>query len=338
MESNPLITIAICTYNRADLLKLALDSLVNQDYDRTQFEVIVINNNSTDNTLKICKKYESDFSNYKIITETKQGLSHARNRAYNELSTDYIAYIDDDAQAPENYIEKAIRIIKEHKPDAFGGPIYPFYLSPKPDWFKDEYEIRMHHPKTGWFTKGSISGSNMIFKKTMLQKLGGFDPDLGMRGEEIKYGEESFLIQKALQNNYKFYYDTDLIIKHFVPEYKMHLPYFLHRYLNSGKTFTKSDNISNTTKKLYKNINEINQIIELIAFETNEEVQKIKSGGKTNETFIIEKVFKRFHKLAQLDSENQIIINSQKSIIEKILTFNLEKILNRLCRNKNKSL
>ena len=88
-----------------------------------------------------------------------------------------MAYIDDDAKASPDWLNVAFEIINSITPAplCLGGPIYPFYLTPKPIWFKDEYEVRSWGPDSRWLSKGeSFSGSNMIWKKEVFITFGGF--------------------------------------------------------------------------------------------------------------------------------------------------------------------
>lgn len=197
MDSSQKISVVICTYNRSELLKLAIQSVCNQSADKEEFELIIVDNNSSDNTSEIVANFSALHSNIKYIKEINQGLSYARNRGYAESRASYVAYLDDDAKANSEWVEKAINLTETYEPDAFGGPIYPYYLTQKPDWFKDEYQTFNLYDYTGWMKKEhSLSGSNMIFKKEILQEFNGFSINLGMKGNQQAYGEESDLIER----------------------------------------------------------------------------------------------------------------------------------------------
>ena len=107
----PMITVVVCTYNRANLLFYTLKSLATQIVDKSVYQVLVVNNNSNDKTEEVVNIFISRFSNFRIINEYSQGLSHARNRGYKESLTQWVVYMDDDARAPENYIQRILYII-----------------------------------------------------------------------------------------------------------------------------------------------------------------------------------------------------------------------------------
>jgi glucosyl-dolichyl phosphate glucuronosyltransferase len=75
-----------------------------QNFNSKLYEVLVVNNNSTDDTQKVLEKYVEKHDNYKCVIEKNQGLSFARNRAYKEANGEWIAYIDDDAYGKKDYM------------------------------------------------------------------------------------------------------------------------------------------------------------------------------------------------------------------------------------------
>ncbi|HPP03569.1 MAG TPA: glycosyltransferase family 2 protein [Spirochaetota bacterium] len=261
--SNIKLSIIVCVYNGEKDIGRCLDSLVNQKASPDLFEVIVVNNNSTDRTQEIADSYYGKIKNYKVVTEYAIGLSNARNRGYKESIANYVGYIDDDAKARPDYIEKAIRIIEEIQPDIFGGPIYPFYVSEKPEWFKDQYEIRLAQKETGFMNRGTLSGSNIIFKKELLRLYNGFNPALGMEGDNLGYGEETKLVERAFKEKRKIYYDVDLIVEHIVPPFKMNILYFIVKAFkgsyqmvstNQQESIIYLDEISMKFKNLFNDI------------------------------------------------------------------------------------
>ncbi len=233
------ISVLVCTYNRSKLLAGVLESLVNQSLDRSLYEIIIADNASTDNTKQTVMDYMGKYSDWSLryIYESNQGLSNARNAGYRQAKAEYVAYIDDDAKADKHWLRNIVKAIKKTKADVLGGPIYPFYLTEKPKWFLDKYEIRSHG-ETARFLQNDeyISGSNMVFKKQLLHLLAGFDPDLGMKSAKISYGEEIKLIIEARKRlgNIKIYYSPEIIVYHLVPAEKMTMKYFMVSKLKHG--------------------------------------------------------------------------------------------------------
>jgi glycosyltransferase involved in cell wall biosynthesis len=234
-----LISVIICTYNRAALLANCLESLLKQQPPPDAGEIIVVDNNSTDNTKELVSQYKSKIPHLKYVFEKNQGLSYARNRGCAEAGAIYLCYLDDDAAAPPEYLSNIARIINEYSPDILGGPVYPYYTTNKPRWFKDEYETRKYADKSGFSASAAVSGGNYIIKKNLLEKLGMFDVKLGMIGGKMGLGEERKVLEQyrsvtpaAAQ---KVYYALDCYINHHVPREKMTLRYLIKRSYTAGK-------------------------------------------------------------------------------------------------------
>jgi len=233
----PFLSVIICTYKRPGLLREALQSMLDQKLDRSHFEVIVVDNNSEDETPEVVAEISRQAPNIRYVREHKQGLSHSRNRGCDEARGDYVIYLDDDAKAHLKYLLLVRETIQKHNPDIMGGPIYPYYTETKPAWFKDEYEIRHHARETGWSKSCSVSGSSFVIKKELLISLGKFDPNLGMIGDTVRLGEE-----RAVLNRYrlrpveeqKVYYNLGCLVYHHVPLAKMTPRYLLKRYFVAG--------------------------------------------------------------------------------------------------------
>jgi glycosyltransferase involved in cell wall biosynthesis len=200
----------------------------------------VVDNNSKDNTFHLVSTYLAAHENVRYVTESKQGLSHARNRGCDEARGKYLAYLDDDAKAPQGYLSEILKLIDEHSPDILGGPIYPYYTSKKAWWFTDDYEIREYASQSGFIKICRASGGNFVIRKDLLVELGMFDPDFGMVGGKIGLGEERVLFDSyrdsRQKDQLKFYYSMEAYVEHHVPSYKMTITYMLKRYYTSGRT------------------------------------------------------------------------------------------------------
>lgn len=231
------LTVIICTHNRREYIADCLHSLSKQTIDFDNYQVLVIDNASGDDTYGFVTGYLSQYNlpNFTIIKEPEVGLSNARNRGLAETQSDYIAFIDDDARVPENWIETALQIITEHQPDIFGGPAYPIFPSGKPEWYKDEYGVRGDMGETGFIKKGFIIGTNIFFRRELLIEYGGFDPELGMKGNSIGYHEETRLVNRAFAEDRKVYYSKELFVRDYIPDYKLSLAFYIYGRYKSGR-------------------------------------------------------------------------------------------------------
>jgi glycosyltransferase involved in cell wall biosynthesis len=238
------ISVVIATYNRAELLAGALHSLAEQTLDPLQFEIVVVDNGSTDETPGVVSEFQLGHAKLhtKLISEKRPGLGRARNTGDEHAEGRLIAFLDDDARAAQDWLEKALRCFEEISPTplAVGGLIRPFYLAPKPDWFKDEYETRSWGSEPRFLSRGeTFSGSNMIFIKEVLRDHGSFSERFGMEGERLSVGEETALFDEIWRRNPEalLYYAPDLVVRHAVPAGKMTVSYILKRALVEGQAW-----------------------------------------------------------------------------------------------------
>ena len=119
-----LFSVVICTYNRASLLPTALQTVCEQALDCTEYEVLVVDNNSTDETRFVTESFMQRYSNVRYCFEPQQGLSYARNRGWREARGKYVAYTDDECKVPPQWLTVAKEVIIKHyqKWARFGRP------------------------------------------------------------------------------------------------------------------------------------------------------------------------------------------------------------------------
>lgn len=233
---SPKISVIVCTYNRVDLLAHVLQSLAEQTVSPEKYEIIVVDNKSTDSTGKYMEKFSHSHRNVCYIYEPQQGLSHARNRGWQEAEGEYAAYIDDDARAQNDWIEK-IEAFTARQPDAaaFGGPYSWLSLKPLPSWFNPSYASWSLGTEERPVKRGEwLKGTNMIFKRSLLQDLNGFDTKLGMTGQSLSYGEEVSLQVKIMNKGFSIFYVPDIRVEHLVADYKLKMSWFIKSIFYRG--------------------------------------------------------------------------------------------------------
>jgi glycosyltransferase involved in cell wall biosynthesis len=232
------ISVVICTYNRADLLKIAIDSLLKQSLDAAEFEILIIDNNSKDTTQRVGSAYAKNHKNVTYFLEEKVGLSHARNRGYLEAKGNYVAYADDDCNLPIDWLLNAKNVILDNDFAVLGGPVYPFYIDRKPSWYKDIYELYEFGNVARFLNNDELLiGCNIIFRKDVLYQFNGFNPEFGMTGNTIGYAEEADLqirIRTALLNE-AIFYDPQLYVNHLVRFEKTTLAWLIKSFYARGK-------------------------------------------------------------------------------------------------------
>jgi glycosyltransferase involved in cell wall biosynthesis len=238
------ISVIICTYNRSDYISKSLNSLAQQTLPVDQYEIIIVNNNSTDHTETLCNTFSQKYPdlNCFYFIEKQQGLSYARNRGIAESSVDILIFMDDDAQADKNYLQEILHFFETTpSAEACGGRIYPDFESKKPDWMSPfllplTSTIDMGNKiKLFKGTKYPV-GANMAFKKEVFQKYGMFNPDLGRKGNNLDGSEEKDIFMKIKKDKEKIYYLPSAIVTHQVPDKRLTFDFFKRQALGIGKS------------------------------------------------------------------------------------------------------
>ena len=233
----PLISVIICTFNRAEMLKKALLSLQAQTLPAAEFEIIVVDNNSTDNTKVVVDEVAQTCPNLRYCKELKQGLSNARNAGLELAKGEFVAYTDDDCVIPKQWLETAVGVIKNVRPSVFGGPYRAMYNTKKPVWFKDDYGSRDFGATAKALPREYLSGNNIFFDRHLLELTGGFDRNLGMTGYRVAYGEE-VAVQKSIRTRFPdrpIFYDPALYVSHLVRLEKMTLSWLIRAFFSKGR-------------------------------------------------------------------------------------------------------
>ena len=236
------LSIIICTYNRANWLGAALASLAEQTLARDRYEVLLVDNNSTDATVDVVAAYKEKIANLNYLKEVRQGLSHARNLGWQSARGEFVAFMDDDARAAPDWCERIVAAFRNvtPRPVSVGGKILPLFESPLPSWFSPEIEVRSWGETAGFLEESrrryGFSGSNMSFPREVLARYGGFSANLGMQGRKIRLGEDSYLFSRIQERQPYFWYDPQLVVYHLVPQRNLTLRYRLNRAFAAGRS------------------------------------------------------------------------------------------------------
>ena len=238
------ISIIVCTYNRDKYIYDTLSKIARNNFPSEGYEIVLINNNSTDNTEEECKRFQKDYpkTNYQYHIETQQGLSFARNRGIKESHGDMLVFLDDDAFVKDNYLTLLSAYLKQYPDaDAFGGKITPLFESGKtPEWIgKWSYSWVSALNKGNQvclFTRKSYPiGANMGIRRSALPE-GLFNTDLGRKKDNLMGGEEKDLFNRIKEKNAKIYYFPKIEVMHVIPEKRVQKDFIRQLALGVGKS------------------------------------------------------------------------------------------------------
>lgn len=170
-------SVVIPAYNEAEYVAKAITAVKNQNLPRSQFEIIVVDNNSTDNTSEIAKKTGAD----KVLKEKKQGTNLARQRGFEESQGEIVVFLDADCEVPPDWLERIEKNLNRNGVAAVSGPYdYGFGGIKKlaDDFYTGfvfKYLDRILY-FLFWKKAGVIIGGNLGVWRWALEKIGGLPP------------------------------------------------------------------------------------------------------------------------------------------------------------------
>ena len=228
--ANPEISVIICSYNRARYIREALESLYRQDADKSTYEVIVVDNNSIDDTDEVCHTFLNNHQDLKAqyLKEAQQGSSFARNRGAYVAKGSILVFMDDDAVAESDFISGYIKLFKEI-PDAVGagGRIIPRYIPDEPTWMSYYVSSLVgnfdYSPVQCMFKQGKYPlESNMAVRADAFKRISGFNTDLpGVKGTLRIGGEGKDFFYRLTADGSNIIYDPAIRVMHVVETAKL---------------------------------------------------------------------------------------------------------------------
>jgi glycosyltransferase involved in cell wall biosynthesis len=250
--------VIICTYNRCESLKDALESLSRQECDWSLVaEIIIVDNNSTDGTKKLIHSYADSFkTKLKYFKEEKQGKSHALNLGITSSQSDVLVFTDDDVILDSQWLGEIIRFFNENEVDVLGGRVLPLYPSQTPQWVKENQQY-LRGPIVYYdygediidFNSGKICsfiGANVVFKRKVFDATGLFNVNIGPGQGTLSEDIEMFV--RALKKGKKMIYDGKALVMHPVDPHRMTLRYIAKWNFQQGKTNAIFEAIENENK------------------------------------------------------------------------------------------
>lgn len=235
------ISAIVCTLDRAAYLELALASLARQNVPRETFEVIVVDNGSTDDTAATVDRARASLPDLLLVDEPRKGLSHARNAGLAHARGAIVAYLDDDAEASPDWLAALLGCFAASTPApaCAGGPIDAIWDGPRPPWLADTmlpYLTVMDWglPAGDLPEERYIAGANMAFDRDRLRALGGFPTTLGRVGTNLLSNEE-LVVQRALRGRGgRCVWDPRVRVGHHVHPARLRRVWFVRRYYWQG--------------------------------------------------------------------------------------------------------
>ncbi|MBK8768254.1 MAG: glycosyltransferase family 2 protein [Burkholderiaceae bacterium] len=249
------LTVAICTWNRADLLSQTLSELSLATPPQQGWEVVVVNNKCTDTTDEVIARFQDSLP-LRRVYEGEPGLSNARNAALDNARGAYIVWTDDDILMSRNWLT-AYETAFASWPQAavFGGPIRPWFDGQPPDWLASVidqigsvYGVRdLAAEPCALELPGKLPYGANYAVRTLEQRLHRYDAALGRKGKGGALGEETAVLTAIMKKGGTGRWIPQASVRHFIPRDHQTLQYLRAYYTLCGRTQALAAPLHGTT-------------------------------------------------------------------------------------------
>ena len=226
-------SVVIATYNRADELLKTLESLSRLQVAEP-WEVVIVDNNSSDNTKEVVLKASSNFPvPLRYFFEPQQGRSAALNTGIKAAQGEIIATTDDDVRLEEDWLSNADRALQSLGCDYLGGKALPIWSGKRPAWLPAERSIHWavialldYGPKSLPLVDYVPIGVNMVFRREAFERAGLWNNTIGRKAGTLLGQEVREWCARARAANLKGFYTPDLVVHHVIPADRLTKKYF----------------------------------------------------------------------------------------------------------------
>ncbi|HMR62573.1 MAG TPA: glycosyltransferase family 2 protein [Anaerolineae bacterium] len=232
-------SIIIATYNRAFYLSRCLAALATLETDPTKFEIIIVDNNSSDNTRDISLNFTQAHLTLKTryMCEIKQGSSHARNRGVEESCGEIVCFLDDDSVPTPDWLNVLLEMFNDPQMGCVGGPsILDYQGQELPYWLQGDlqgllssYALPYSEPtQVSRWTEFPLS-CNMAIRRSIFTDLGFLRTDLGKLADQTLAAGDTELADRITKAGWKVVYVPEMCVRHFVQPEKLSITYLYQR-------------------------------------------------------------------------------------------------------------
>ncbi len=247
MKELPFVSVIIPTCNRADYISLTIDSFLKQSYPGNLYEIIICDNDSTDNTKEVVESYsKKNGEKIRYLFEKRQGLHYARNYAAQNAKGELLYYTDDDTIADINLLSELVKVFENDEIGCATGRILPKWECPPPKWVQKyccNFLLSLNDLGESIIIKDydlGVFGCHEAVRKDAFFAAGGSHPDLFGSAPGLGDGETGLNNDiKAL--GYKFAYVGTSIIYHVMPKRRMTQKYLNNRFIYNGNAESYTD-------------------------------------------------------------------------------------------------
>lgn len=251
------ITVILCTYNRCQDLAKALNSFAVQTLPTTtDWEVLVMDNNSTDGTRELATGFCGRYPNrFRYLYEPRPGKSYALNTGIREARGDVLAFTDDDVTVEPTWLQNLTASLHNGEWAGAGGRTLPQEAFAPPRWLSSKGQYAL--APLALFDRGSQAGdlneapfgNNMAYRKAMFEKHGGFRNDLGPRAgsKDPQKSEDGEFGDRLLAAGERLRYEPSAVLYHSVPQSRIQKKYFRSWWFDKSRADVRAYGVPSDT-------------------------------------------------------------------------------------------
>lgn len=230
------IDICIATYKRPQLLNKLLKSISTQiNIEFSKLRVIIIDNDPEQTARKVVESFFADKNiSYIYDVQPEKNIALTRNKALSYVTADYLAFIDDDEWAAENWLNELLLASQKYDADIVFGSVIPQFTKDAPAWLLETGFFDRNN-KTGTVMTHGATNNVLIRKADKFKELLFFNPKFGLTG-----GEDHDLFCRMYSNNAKLIWCNEALVYEVIPPERTKIKWHLKRALRVGQNFAQS--------------------------------------------------------------------------------------------------
>lgn len=239
------VSVVVGTYNRCQLLAGAIQSLLAQKSEDVRFEIIVVDNNSTDDTREVVNSFCESDPRVRYVFEPQQGISHARNAGIIHSRSPIVAFTDDDVRVAPDWISTIKKTFDAHPEIGFiGGKVLPIWTAPPPAWLTRNHwhplGVQDHGDVEFYLEKSKligVIGANLVVRRKVFDQVGMFSPKVQLVKAGIGTMEDHEYVDLMWRGGFIGLYVPQLIVEAPVESERIKKKYHRRWYKGHGRSY-----------------------------------------------------------------------------------------------------
>jgi glucosyl-dolichyl phosphate glucuronosyltransferase len=236
-------SVILPTKDRGALIDQTIDSLLQLDFERKEFEILLVDNCSSPENLRHLQNLQSIHSDQiRYVREPKLGLSNARNCGIAHAKGELLLFLDDDALVPPYWLANIVKYFdRDAAVYALGGKVIAQFTTPAPDWIDQRLGMYISNFDRGeqvekLFYNEYPRGTNMAFRRTAFEKCGKFLDSFGRKGNSLMSYEEIELCYRLEEQGCEVIYVPDAEVFHLIRGDRLNQKWFQKRFYWQGRS------------------------------------------------------------------------------------------------------